>query len=206
MTLKIHSDFTNQVYGTVENAAQLVTPGEHIGDKALIISGNKSSWGDLLVTFRRQKGKKTTTKKNPNKSGDTDINMSFFYYNTLMLWFKIFLEINVWEKYQFYATLGEFQRHGHQFYEYWLLSSSPKRQKNKNPKQSHIQIPCYPNLSEWNYYPSCPLSTELWKMLMAFRNAPFQLLHPNKVVQMRYWGKSPERLNILPCQCKSLSY
>lgn len=141
MSLKIHSDFTNQVYGTVENAAQLVTPGEHIGDKALIISGNKSSWGDLLVTFRRQKGKKTTTtKKNPNKSGDTDINMSFFYYNTLMLWFKIFLEINVWEKYQFYATLGEFQRHGHQFYEYWLLSSSPKRQKNKNPKQSHIQI------------------------------------------------------------------
>lgn len=63
MTLKIHSDFTNQVYGTVENAAQLVTPGEHIGDKALIISGNKSSGGDLLVTFRRQKGKKTTTKK-----------------------------------------------------------------------------------------------------------------------------------------------
>lgn len=44
MSLKIHSDFTNQVYGTVENAAQLVTPGEHIGgDKALIISGNKSS-------------------------------------------------------------------------------------------------------------------------------------------------------------------
>lgn len=43
MSLKIHSDFTNQVYGTVENAAQLVTLGEHIGDKALIISGNKSS-------------------------------------------------------------------------------------------------------------------------------------------------------------------
>lgn len=106
MSLKIHSDFTNQVYGTVEKAAQLVTPGEHIGDKALIISGNKSSWGNLLVTFRRQKGKKTTTTKNPNKSGGTDTNMSFFYYNTLMLWFKIFLEIKVWEKYQFYATLG----------------------------------------------------------------------------------------------------